>query len=171
MVYRLGQDEVRHSGWPLRLGQEGTDAVVESHQLACSHFDAYRFFTPDAAPRNALRPTRAGQAAYEQPGCLHAGMDLYKWAMKLSPVVASELVIDCFELAREVRELDMRAAPYDLGELGYEPIPIETPDGKAEYVAAQRGFSERGQRLRRRLLHALDEALGQVPSLESSPSR
>ncbi|HET8594852.1 MAG TPA: 3-methyladenine DNA glycosylase [Intrasporangium sp.] len=171
MVYRLGQDEVRHSGWPLRLGQEGTDAVVESHQLACSHFDAYRFFTADAAPRNALRPTRASQAAYEQPGCLHAGMDLYKWAMKLSPAVPSELVIDCFELAREIRELDMRAAPYDLRELGYEPIPIETPDGKAEYVAAQRRFSERGQRLRRRLLHALDGVLGQVPSLESSPSR
>jgi hypothetical protein len=171
MVYRLGQGEVRHSGWPLRLGQEGTDAVVESHQLACSHFDAYRFFTPDAAPRNALRPTRASQAASEQPGCLHAGMDLYKWTMKLSPVVPSELAIDCFELAREIRELDMRAAPYDLGELGYEPIPIETPDGKAEYVAAQRGFSERGQRLRRRLLDVLEAMFGQVPSLESSPSR
>jgi hypothetical protein len=171
MVYRLGQDEVRHSGWPLRLGQEGTDAVVESHQLACSHFDAYRFFTPDAAPRNALRPTRASQAASEQPGCLHAGMDLYKWTMKLSPVVPSELAIDCLELASEIRELDMRAAPYDLGELGYEPIPIETPDGKAEYVAAQRGFSERGQRLRRRLLDVLEAMFGQVPSLESSPSR
>jgi hypothetical protein len=98
-------------------------------------------------------------------------MDLYKWAMKLSPVVPSELAIDCFELAREIRELDMRAAPYDLGELGYEPIPIETPDGKAEYVAAQRGFSERGQRLRRRLLDVLEAMFGQVPSLESSPSR
>jgi hypothetical protein len=98
-------------------------------------------------------------------------MDLYKWTMKLSPVVPSELAIDCFELAREIRELDMRAAPYDLGELGYEPIPIETPDGKAEYVAAQRGFSERGQRLRRRLLDVLEAMFGQVPSLESSPSR
>ena len=168
MVYRLGQDEVRHAAWPLRLGQEGTDEVVESHQLACTHFDAYRFFTPEAAPRNALRPTRAGQAAYEQPGCLHAGMDLYKWAMKLSPAVGSDLTADAFQLARDIRELDMRAAPYDLRGLGYEPIPIETPEGKADYVAAQRGFSERGQRLRRRLLDTLDRVLGQVPALESS---
>src|SRR6476620_6863057 len=76
MVYRLDPSDVRHSGWPLRLGASGTDAVVESHQVACSHFDAYRFFTPDAAPRNALRPTRESQPDREQPGCLHAGMDL-----------------------------------------------------------------------------------------------
>ena len=74
MVYRLRQSDVRHSAWPLRLGPEGTDAVVEAHQIACSHFDAYRFFTPEA--RNLLAPTRASQAAHEQPGCLHAGMDL-----------------------------------------------------------------------------------------------
>ncbi len=168
MVYRLGPDEVRHAAWPLRLGPEGTDQVVESHQLACSHFDAYRFFTPDAAPRNALRPTRAGQAAYEQPGCLHAGMDLYKWAMKLSPAVGSDLAIDCFELARDLRELDMRAAPYDLRELGYEPVRIETPEGKAEYVEAQRRLSERGQQLRRRLLAAIDVVLGQASGPVSS---
>jgi hypothetical protein len=160
MVYRLPQAGVRHSAWPLRLGQDGTDAVVESHQVACSHFDAYRFFTPDAAPRNALRPTRAGQAAYEQPGCLHAGMDVYKWAMKLSPVVGSDLVMDSFELAREIRELDMRASPYDLRALCYEPVAIETPEGKARYVEEQRRFSERSQVLRARLVEAIDEFLG-----------
>jgi hypothetical protein len=53
MVYRQGPSDVRHSAWPLRLGASGTDAVVESHQLTCSHFDAYRFFTPEAAPLNA----------------------------------------------------------------------------------------------------------------------
>lgn len=159
MVYRLDQTEVRHSAWPLRLGQAGTDAVVESHQVACSHFDAYRFFTPEAAPRNLLAPTRASQAAYEQPGCLHAGMDLYKWAMKLSPAIGSDLAVDAFELARDIRELDMRAAPYDLRELGYEPVLIETAEGKAEYVEEQRRFSERGQALRARLLAELDQAL------------
>jgi hypothetical protein len=156
MVYRLDPSDVRHSGWPLRLGAAGTDAVVESHQVACSHFDAYRFFTPEAAPRNALTPTRDTQAALEQPGCLHAGMDLYKWAHKLVPAVSSDLVLDCFELARDIRALDMRAAPYDLRELGYEPVPIETPEGKAEYAAAQRGFSARGQALRSRLVEAID---------------
>lgn len=164
MVYRLPQSDVRHSAWPLRLGPEGTDAVVEVHQIACSHFDAYRFFTPDAAPRNLLAPTRASQAAYEQPGCLHAGMDLYKWAMKLSPAVGSDVVVDAFELARDVRELDMRASPYDLRELGYEPVPIETAEGKAEYVSQQRGFSVRGQRLRARLIDAIDHVLALADS-------
>jgi hypothetical protein len=161
MVYRLDPSDVRHSAWPLRLGPEGTDEVVESHQVACSHFDAYRFFTPDAAPRNALRPTRASQVELEQPGCLHAGMDLYKWAHKLVPVVPSDLVAECFELARDIRSLDMRAAPYDLRELGYEPVRIETAEGKAAYVAEQRAFAERGQALRGRLIAALDQVLGQ----------
>ncbi len=162
MVYRLEQSDVRHASWSLRLGPEGTDAVVESHQVACSHFDAYRFFTPDAAPRNLLTPTRASQAAYEQPGCLHAGMDLYKWAMKLSPAVGSDVAMDAFELAREIRELDMRASPYDLRELGYEAVPIETPEGKAAYAAQQRSFATRSQALRGRLLEAIDQVLVSV---------
>jgi len=156
MVYRLDEDEVRHAGWPLRLGAAGTDAVVEAHQLRCSHYDAFRFYTPPARPLNLLQPTRERQVALEQPGCLHAGMDLYKWAYKLSPAVPSDLVMDCFDLARDIRELDMRASPYDLTELGYTPVPIETPQGKAEYAAAQRGFAARGQALRDRLLAALE---------------
>jgi len=41
MVYRLTPEQVRHADWPLRLGTTGTDRVVESHRIACSHFDAY----------------------------------------------------------------------------------------------------------------------------------
>jgi hypothetical protein len=156
MVYR--EPRRRHEV-PLRLGQAGTDAVVESHRIRCSHYDAYRFFTAAAAPRNALRPTREATVALEQPGCLHATMDLYKWAYKLLPAVPSELVVDAFELARDVRELDMRASPYDLSALGFEPVRVETPEGKAAYVAAQRGFAERGTLLRARLLAALDPLL------------
>ncbi|MGO4661973.1 hypothetical protein AB4Z14_08905 [Terrabacter sp. 2TAF16] len=75
---------------------------------------------------------------------------------KLIPAVSSDLVMDCFELARDIRSLDMRAAPYDLRELGYEPVRIETAEGKAEYAAAQRAFSVRGQALRARLVDAID---------------
>ena len=156
MVYRQGRDAVRHAGWPLRLGGHGTDEVVESLQIRCSHFDAFRFYTPPARPLNLLQPTREGQVAMEQPGCLHAGMDLYKWCMKLAPGVPSELTMDCFDLAREIRELDMRASPYDLAALGYAPVAIETAAGRAEYAAAQRGFATHGQALRERLLQALD---------------
>jgi hypothetical protein len=156
MVYRAGEEQVRHGGWPLRLGAAGTDEVVEAHTVACSHFDAFRFFTPNAVPRNTLTPSREGQRAMEQPGCLHAGMDLYKWCFKLSPAIPSELTLEAFRLARDVRELDMRAAPYDLRELGYEPVRIETAEGKAEYVEAQRAFMIRGNALRRALLAVMD---------------
>ncbi|RBY76624.1 3-methyladenine DNA glycosylase [Blastococcus sp. TF02-09] len=149
MVYRA--DERRHA-LPLRLGRAGTDAVVESHQIRCSHYDAFRFFTPDAVGRNRLQPTRETQTATEQPGCLHATMDLYKWAYKLGPLVPGELLADCFALAADVRELDMRASPYDLRDAGFPAVAIETPEGKAEYAAAQRGFAARGAELRRRLL-------------------
>nr|WP_238344972.1 3-methyladenine DNA glycosylase [Actinopolymorpha cephalotaxi] len=159
MVYRQPQEEVRHAAWPLRLGAEGTDQVVETHRIRCSHFDAYRFFTEPARPRNTLRPARETQRDLEQPGCLHANMDLYKWAYKMSPHVRSELVADCFELAREIRELDMRASPYDLSALGYRPVPIETPEGRAEYAAAQRGFAERAGVLRDALVRACDDLL------------
>jgi hypothetical protein len=159
MVHRLDQDGVRHPDWPLRLGPRGTDAVVESHQLACSHVDAFRFFTPTARPLNTLQPTRDQQVALEQPGCLHAGMDCYKWAYQLVPLVPSELVMDCFDLARDIRVLDMRASPYELSALGYDAVPIETREGKAAYVDAQRGFTARSQALRRRLLEATDGVL------------
>jgi len=99
----------------------------------------------------------------EQPGCLHASMDIYKWAYKLIPVVPSELLLDAFVLARAIRELDMRASPYDLSDLGYSPVRIETAAGKAEYVAAQREFAGAAQLLRRRLLAVLDELVGNGP--------
>ena len=156
MVYRA--DETRHD-WPLRLGRSGTDAVVESHRIGCSHFDAFRFFTPEAVPLNALQPGRDDRVGFEQPGCLHAGMDLYKHAFRLTPLVCSDLVADCFELARDIRILDMRAAPYDLADLGFDPVRIETPEGKQEYAAAQRGFAERAAPLRQGLISECDRLL------------
>ena len=155
MVYRQGSQERRHAAWPLRLGQAGSDDVVREHQIRCTHYDAFRFFTPDARPRNTVQPDLESRLAMEQPGCLHAGMDTYKWAYKMIPVVPSELLLDCFELARSIRELDMRASPYDLSDLGYPPVAIETAEGKVEYVAAQRRFAQASQLLRGRLLEVL----------------
>ncbi|MEI5675890.1 MULTISPECIES: 3-methyladenine DNA glycosylase [unclassified Nocardioides] len=163
MVHRLADDETRHADWPLRLGGAGTDAVVESHRIACSHFDAYRFFTPTARPLNTLAPTAADRPDFEQPACLHAGMDLYKHAFRLTPMISSDLVADCFELARDIRVLDMRASPYDLADLGFEPIPIETAAGKAAYAEAQRGFAERGAPLRARLVAKCERLLAATP--------
>jgi hypothetical protein len=157
MVYRT--PTVRHDRVPLRLGAAGTDAVVESMPLRCSHFDAYRFFTAPAARRNAGSPTRADQIAWEQPACLHANMDLYKFAGKLGPLIDSELLLDCLQLAADARELDMRASPYDLRDYGFDPIAIETPGGRAEYVRTQQTIAERAALLRAALTRRCDVLL------------
>jgi hypothetical protein len=156
MVYREPPQSVRHSSYPLRLGSRGTDEVVESHRITCTHFDAFRFFTEPAQPLNALQPTADRREELEQPGCLHATMDLYRWAYTLAPLTRSELVTDCFELVFEARQLDMRASPYDLSGLGVEPLPIETATGKAAYLAAQQEFAARGARLRSTLVEVCD---------------
>ena len=86
-------------------------------------------------------------------------MDLYKWALKLAPATPSELVADCFELAADVRTLDMRASPYDLTDLGHPPFRIETAAGRAEYTRAQAGFARRAAPLRDRLIELCDAVL------------
>lgn len=157
MVYR--QEEHRHP-LPLRLGQAGTDAVVDAHPVRCTHFDAFRFFTPPARPLNRLQPERATQLDLEQPGCLHTNMDLLKISIKLGPACPGELLLDCFELARDIRVLDMRASPYDVTALGHVPVAIEMPAGRTEYVTAQRVFSERAAPLRARLLEVTTALVG-----------
>jgi hypothetical protein len=160
MVYGLAADDVRHPQWPMRLATDEVASVVDERGVRCGHFDAFRFFTPAARPLNVLQPTRDQQVQLEQPGCLHANMDLYKHAYKLLPLVSSELVADTFALARDIRVLDMRASPYDLSGLGLEPVRIETADGRADYARAQREFSVRSAPLRQALVDVLDGVLG-----------
>ena len=160
MAYRQSADELRHNEYPLRFPASELARIVESSAIRCTHFDAFRFFTASARPLNKLQPTRADMAQLEQRGCLHANMDLYKWAFKLAPFTASELVADCFELARDIREVDMRASPYDLRALGFEPIAIETERGRAEYEQHQRRFATRGEPLRARLIALCERLLG-----------
>jgi hypothetical protein len=153
MVYRT--DDIRHSQWPLRLSHDEIADVVESSPLRCTHFDAFRFYSDAARPRNTVQPTRDTQAQWEQPGCLHAGMDLYRWTFTFTPWMPSDLVAGCFDNARAIRRLDMQVAPYDLTALGIEPVPIETADGRADFARQQRGFAERSAQLRTRVLFEL----------------
>lgn len=152
MVFGAAPEQIRHAGVPLRLSAAETDEVVRSLPLRCTHFDAYRFFTGPARPLNLTVLDRDTQVRDEQPGCIHAGMDLYKWAHKLSPLLPAELVADTFDLALDLRELDMRASPYDLSEFALDPIRIEDPVGRADYVRAQTALSGRSQQLRTRLI-------------------
>lgn len=152
MVYRQTPDQVRHNTYPLRFPPDELASIVEQSALCCTHFDAFRFFTASARPFNHIEPRREDVPRNEQRGCLHANMDLYKWAFKLAPFTPSDLIADCFELARDIREIDMRASPYDLRELGFAPITIETPSGRLEYESYQRAFSTRGEPLRERVI-------------------
>ena len=155
----LGPEEVRHSSWKLRLSQDQIRATIDDVGLKCTHFDAFRFFTPTAVPLNPLQLKRDDQIAFDQPGCLHANMDLYKYAQKFAPVVGSSLVRDTFALAREIRTVDMQVAPYDLADLGVEPIRVETPEGRTEFAKHQLDFSQRAIALRQQLVVALESLI------------
>jgi len=158
MVYRA--PEVRHPAWPLRMEPGQIAQIVEAQPPRCTHFDAFRFFTAEARPLNRWQLERTSMHDFEQPACLHANMDLYKWAYKLAPFTPSEWIADGFALAMDIREVDMRASPYDFSALGFAPIEIETPAGRALYEEHQRDFARRASPLRERLL-ALAERLVQ----------
>jgi hypothetical protein len=151
MVYKQTAEEVRHSGFELRMSPEDLAAFVQSQTVCCTHHDAFRFYTPEARSLNTMQPSFETRLEMEQSGCLHANMDLYKWAYKLWPWIGSDLVADAFEVALEGRAMDMRASPYDLAALGFEPIPIETEQGRAEYRSEQRRIAALAEPVRRRL--------------------
>jgi hypothetical protein len=142
---------VRHPYVPLRMSRAAIDAVVESQPLRCTHFDAFRFFTPSAAPLNRWPLTRAASADYDQPGCIHTNMDLYRFAYKIAPFCPADVLADAFEVARAAREVDMRASPYDLNSYGFAPIEIESRAGREEYIDLQRDLSIRSAPVRARI--------------------
>lgn len=164
MLYRTTQDEVRHGQVPLRLSHERIDEVVRNSRLRCTHFDAFRFFTPPAAPRNENLLSRDVQAEYEQPACLHAGMDVYAHTAALEAGAPGELLLDALRAAFTAREIDMRSSPYDLSQWGLKPIPVETPEGRAEFVTFQRRWITLTQALRGRYL----EAVGRLDLLSAA---
>ena len=110
-------------------------------------------------PLNPVFLTSANRNSFEQPGCLHNTMDLYRWAVDLQPLTSSALVMNCFSLARDARAIDMRASPYDLSDLGYRPIRIETSGGRRQYATEQRAISTRAAPLRQALLDILSGAI------------
>lgn len=156
MLYRPDRENLRHSRVPLRLPPERIDEVVRGSRLQCTHFDAFRFFTEAAAPLNREPLTRDDQLRLEQPACLHAGMDVYAHTAALEAGAPGELLLDSLCAAFDAREVDMRSSPYDLSAWDLVPIPVETSEGRAEFVAFQKQWTERTQGLRARFLAAVD---------------
>jgi len=150
MLYRT--EGVRHASTPLRLSLADIADVVDSQGLRCTHYDAFRFFTPAAVPRNRIELARATSVEYDQGGCIHANMDLYKFAYTIAPFSSGEVLADAFDLARRAREIDMRASPYDLSGHGFAAIPIETREGREDYVVFQRQLADQARPLRSRIL-------------------
>lgn len=158
MVY--GGHDVRHDEVaPLRLGQNEVDEFVEGRPVVCSHFDAFRFFAPQAKPLNRMELEWSTRHDVDQPGCIHVNMDLYRWAYGAMPWIGSDLLWESFELATELRVLDMQASPYDLRRFGLEPVRVETREGRLEYRLRQRDLSERAAPLRAKLIEALEYIL------------
>ena len=160
MIYR--STDIRHA-YPLRLSPDEINRLLETTSYGCSHFDAFRFSSPAARSLNVLQPSASTRLQFEQGGCLHANMDLYKWCFKLYPLISSELLRKSFLLAAEAREIDMRASPYDLLSLGFTPIKIETAEGQAEYRQAQRDIADKAAVLRAELLSAAEQLLSVLP--------
>lgn len=164
MVYRT--PDIRHDQLPMRLSDDDIAHVVDQGPLCCTHYDAFRFFTPAAAPLNRTRLTPDDIQNRDQSGCLHVNMDLYRWAFKRAPWIASDIILDALELAFEIRTVDMQASPYDLSGQGLDAIPIETEAGRAAYVERQRAFHLRALPLRKRLIHAYRELLSAVEHVD-----
>ena len=157
---------------PMRVDQNTIDTVVGAPgQMRCTHFDAYRFFQPGAKPLNAVSQlTRETQVRYEQPGCIHANMDLFKYAYMAYPAVSSELLVQALELALEARKVDMRASPYDVSSFaGCEiPICVETVAGRKLYVEEQERVARLAVPVRRRLLDVYDRLIEHDSSINSN---
>ena len=148
---------------PLRVDQQTIDAVVGvPGQLRCTHYDAFRFFQPAAKPINAVKTlSRENTPRHEQPGCIHANMDLFRYAYQLYPFVSSALLVQTLTLALEARKIDMRASPYDVSAFeGCEvPICVETPQGRKLYIEEQERVAAAAVPIRKALLDIYDEVL------------
>ena len=77
-------------------------------------------------------------------------------AYQLYPLVSSELLIACLELAIEARKVDMRASPYDVAEFeGCETvIAVESEVGRLLYIREQEKLAKKGYHLRQDLINA-----------------
>jgi hypothetical protein len=142
----------------LRVSRETITAAVERRGISCTHVDALRFFAPAAGPLNdhGASLQRTDQVKLEQPGCVHAHMDLLKIALKLKSFCDPILLERILEVALASRRLDVAASPYDSTGYGVGVVPIETEEGRAEYRKQQKALMKQAEPVRKDLLKAYD---------------
>ena len=147
---------------PLRVTQDTLNRAVERVGTRCTHVDALRYFAPAAASLNyhGEQLQRMDQIRLEQPGCVHAHMDLLKIILKLEPFVDATLRQQVLEIAILARKLDIGASPYDVTSTYHvEMIPIETEEGRVLYRQRQLELMKIVQPIRTKVLRAYNAFL------------
>jgi len=141
---------------PLRVSQQVINTAVERRGISCTHVDALRYFAPAAGPLNhhGASLERSQQLELEQPGCVHAHMDMLKHILRLSPYCDPTLVQRVLHVAIQARTLDVAASPYDSTHYGVSVIPIETMEGRAQYRMEQQELMLKATPVRQDLLYA-----------------
>mmetsp|Transcript_11025 Transcript_11025/g.15899 ORF Transcript_11025/g.15899 Transcript_11025/m.15899 type:complete len:407 (-) Transcript_11025:1097-2317(-) len=156
---------------PLRVDQQTINAAVERRGVFCTHVDALRFFAPAAKAWNQFGEygttvSRRDQTTLEQPGCVHANMDLLKYAMRVTPWIDGDLVGDALDIALQARKLDIASSPYDVSMYGLDPIPVETSEGRKIYREMQVDLLRNAQPVRQRILAAYNDFLLQTFAIQ-----
>lgn len=82
----------------LKIFIQAMDETTSKPPSCCHHLLTNR-------PLNSVQLEREGQKAHDQPGCIHANMDMFKWALRLWPLLPSEQLVDALELAVDCRML------------------------------------------------------------------
>lgn len=143
---------------PLRVSRQTINQAVERKGVHCTHLDALKYFAEAANPLNHYGSystlSRKHQLRLEQPACVHAQMDLIKMSLRLQPFVGADLVRECLQVALAARRLDVAASPYDATAYGLSPVPVETPQGRADYRQIQTNHMRQAEPVRQRLLDA-----------------
>jgi hypothetical protein len=99
-------------------------------------------------------------------------MDLLKMTLKLQPFCDPRLLQKVLKVALDARTLDVAASPYDASHYGVGVIPVETPEGRAEYRQQQINLMRRAEPVRVELLRAYDLLLnlGFGEQIQDKPS-
>ncbi len=160
MVYKA--DRRQHPETPFRVSENEISKFVESRQICCTHYDAFRFFTPSSSPLNKVQLRRDEVLEHDQAGCIHANMDLYKFGYKIAPFIPSNLLSRLFILAKNARLIDMKASPYDLSEYDVKPLKLETSDGVEQYVSEQKKIHDESVPLRKELIEVYESILSAI---------
>ena len=159
MVYRVAEDEPRHPAYPLRLGQDGTDGWSSrigspariSTLIGSSPSPPGRRNIPAARPRRPAGVRATGVSA-RRHGPLQA-------RLPARAVIPSELSRTASRSPATSASSTCGRRPMTSVDLGFEPVRVETAEGKRVYAAAQAGFAERGAPLRQRLIVACERLL------------